>query len=252
MHDSRVKAETRLKAAVVDRLIAGNHVDPDAVLISEMSIANWTRRADVVLANGHLWAFEIKSEADSLQRLAGQIDDFGRYFERLTIVVAAKFEERVAHMLPQGVGLWVVGGDGKIIERARAKTCRLTKEASITLMTATELRRLLACNGVREIEAAPRAVLERAAFDLPASDLSAAARDAVKRRFRSRHRDFIARKASEGTIDAMTALGSGRKQRDHREPATHWPAVELEAIMIDAKNPMLVAAPAGATLRRRA
>jgi len=245
------RSEARLKAAVIDRLYAGAHVDDDAVLISEMTVANWARRADVVLANGKLWGFEIKSEVDSLGRLQGQVDAFRGYFEKLVIVIAARFEARVLAMVPDSVGVWVEGTDGVLKERVRPKHLPLEPPASISLMTATELRRLLTANGLRCAKDAPRSALEAAALNLTAPDLAVAARNAIKSRHRDRHLTFAQYRCEHGTLGAMWQLRRGGTRRSVVEAEYTCHACPVAEVPIPTDHPLLVNAPAGPILKRR-
>lgn len=251
MFDVSVRPEARLKAAVIDKLYSRSHVDHDSVLISEMVVDNWSRRADVVLANGKLWCFEIKSELDSLVRLPGQIDTFSRSFEKLVIVVAAKFEAAAKPMLTEGVGLWVEETDGSLKERVRPKVASLTKEAAIKAMTAAELRRLLACNGVTPGGDAQRAQLCRLAALLPASDLANAARDAIKKRHRARHISFQDQRATYGTVAALSALRrpATRSSNGGDDEAVSSTVLPAEPTIAD-NHPAFFMAPAGPVLRR--
>ena len=249
MFDVCIRPEARLKAAVIDKLYHCSHIDRDAVLVSEMVVDNWSRRADVVLANGKLWCFEIKSELDSLSRLPGQIDTFARAFEKLVIVVAAKFEEAARSLLPEGVGLWVEDADGALKERVRPKVNPLSKDAAIKAMTAAELRRLLACNGAAPSGDAQRAQLCRLAASLPASDLADAARDAIKRRYRARHATFENERASHGTVAALSSLRRP-PARSSRESQVESAPISSPDNFVNADHPAFFMAPAGPVLRR--
>lgn len=250
MMKNHVSAETRMKAAVIDRLLSGGHVTDDAVLISEMTVANWTRRADIVLANGKLCAFELKSETDNLSRLSGQLATFASQFEKLIVVVAARFEKHARPMLPEGVGLWVEGEEGIFKERVRPKALPLSKEAAISLMTATDLRSLLACNGVRDIKDAYRQRLEEIVLAFPATDIVSAARNAVKRRYRRSHRAFLDQRAHVGTLGAMQSLRrfSSRGTIEVEAPELNFPLPEVK---LSDDHPLLLRAPAGLVLKRK-
>lgn len=245
------RSEIHVKAAVIDRLLAGPHVDSDAVLISEMTVANWTRRADVVLANGKLWAFEIKSDLDSLVRLPGQIETFRNYFEKFTIVAAERFEKAILDMAPEGVGVWIVGADGGVKQKVAPRQTLLTSDAYISLMTVTELRCLLAANGMRPARDAHRSMLEAAARGLPTSDLACAARDAVKRRHRARHVEFLRQQRSVGTLGAMHTLRRPQQARVVGPPAPAPLSATLQEYEIPSDHPLLVHAPGGPVLRRK-
>jgi hypothetical protein len=239
-----------MKAAVIDRLLHAGHVDADSVLISEMIVANWTRRADIVLANGKLWAFEIKSESDRLVRLPGQVSTFATHFEKLVVVVAARFEQQAKQLVPEGVGLWVEEEPGCLKERIRPKILPLKIDAALSLMTATELRRFLSCNGVKQIKDASRVALEDIARGFPVADIANAARDAVKHRYRRSHAAFIEHQARVGTFGAMQAL-----RRFDRKTAIrvddHVCPYELPAVELPDDHPLLLDAPAGRVLKRR-
>lgn len=244
--------EARLKAAVIDRLMSGAQVDDEAVIVSEMVVANWTRRADVVLANGRLWAFEIKSEADSLTRLAGQIDVYRSHFEKVVVVAAAKFEDAVMAAVPDGVGVWIAGEGAEIEERVRPRQSELSSSASLSLMTATDLRRLLVANGVGPGKDAPRARLEELAAALPRADLACAARASVKRRHRHKHDAFLRCRSEVGTLSAMSKLGWER--RASAEPAEDQDELQqfrLPEVSVSPEHPCLVNAPSGPVLRRQ-
>lgn len=97
--------ELKIKLALIDQLIELGMLD-DAVLINEMVIANWSRRADVAVANGKLFAYEIKSDFDTLKRLDGQITAYLSQFDRVTVVTTPKFSQAVIEQMPKEVEVW--------------------------------------------------------------------------------------------------------------------------------------------------
>lgn len=62
-------------------------------------------RADLVVINGHVNAFEIKSDYDSLQRLTNQVQEYDRNFERNCIVVGEKYIDEVSKNIPSHWGI---------------------------------------------------------------------------------------------------------------------------------------------------
>lgn len=217
-----MSAEVQLKAAVIDRLFRAGEVCDDAVIISEMVVDQYSRRADLVVANGKLSAFEVKSELDSLVRLPGQIETFYRLFEKLTIVVAARFEKRATELLPDGVGLWIAH-DRELVERRRAKQRVLEPSAYLSLMTVADLRRLLSANGFSDIHNLPRRELTLKATSLPSKDIAAAARSAVKRRYRLRHESLLMTRANCSTEQAL--------MNHHRSVRSPSPVINTVASM---------------------
>ena len=245
-----LKTETEIKSVLIDRLFAKNEVCSDAVLISEMVVDSWARRADVVLANGKLSAFEIKSDFDTLTRLPGQLESYRALFERVVVVITPRFLEKVEEIAPEGVGIWVVEGDGpdSIREKRRARTFDLSPDSAITMMTVTDLRRLLSANGIAGAARAPRRELEELARKLTKKDLGVAARDSVKRRFRTHFKRFLARRESQGTRSALRALK--RVQRTIKRPSEELPVTLLPSVDIPPDHPFLLNTLAGPILRR--
>ncbi|WEX10314.1 hypothetical protein [Chelativorans sp. AA-79] len=75
MKHSRSSAEVEIREAVVKRF---RELWPDARIIHEMNVEHGSSRADVVAVQpDRIWICEIKSERDKLDRLPGQIGDFG-------------------------------------------------------------------------------------------------------------------------------------------------------------------------------
>lgn len=245
-----MRTEAAIKSALIDRLFEKNEVCDDAVLISEMVVDRWTRRADVVLANGKLSAFEIKSDFDSLVRLKGQLESYCATFEKVVVVVAPRFAAKVTEMVPPGVGVWVADGEGAtgIKEVRRAKIEPLSSEACLALMTVTDLRALLAANGRDGLARAPRQVLEDLARSLTKKDLQVAAREAVKRRFRAHHKRFISKRASRGTLKALSALKRPQRAIVRQEQVEH--EVILPEVEVAPNHPLLIKTASGSILRR--
>lgn len=98
-----VLKEADYKAITINWLFSKGYLEHDAVLINELPVDNFTRRADLVVANGKLHAFEIKSDADSLVRLEGQIDTYISFFDKVTVVCSAKFTMKALEILPAEV-----------------------------------------------------------------------------------------------------------------------------------------------------
>lgn len=110
---AKVLTESRIKQALKQYLRKSGK-SKNAKLITEMCVDGFSRRADVVLVNGKLTAFEIKGELDSLYRLDGQIETFRKFFESVVVVCAEKHTGAVLSKVPQDVGVWQVNADGNI------------------------------------------------------------------------------------------------------------------------------------------
>ncbi len=62
--------ESDIKALLIQFLMEKNILSEDAIIINELTVDKYARRADIVLLKkDELHAYEIKSDADSLTRL---------------------------------------------------------------------------------------------------------------------------------------------------------------------------------------
>lgn len=124
--------------------------------IKELFVNNFTCRADLVMANGKLSAFEIKSKFDNLNRLPDQLENFTRYFEEVTVVCAEKHLNKVLQLANAEVGVWLIGDNGKLKIIRRAKRKKLPKGVWLSHLPVDELKSLLKNHdlprsGIREI-----------------------------------------------------------------------------------------------------
>ena len=205
--------EKQFKDAVRRHLDAEGALDASSVLISELNIDHFQRRADLVLANGRLSAFEIKSERDSLTRLAGQMEVYCRNFESVTVVSSPKFTKKGREQVPTHVGLWEVTQSGdeapkvRVIRQSRLR--RLPLERALAFLTVNDLKRLIAEEGLARPEKNWRPLLIEAVRKLPAERIRYAARAALKRRYRNR---------SFEPLPKCTAIKAGQEPSSKSSP----------------------------------
>ncbi|MBL4984804.1 MULTISPECIES: MmcB family DNA repair protein [Bacillus] len=88
-------------------------------VFEEMTLPSGKARADIVAINGHVVAYEIKSDFDSIKRLSNQIPEYDKNFEMIYIVVGLKFSRSIHEILPEHWGIIVA-------EKTRINTVRLS------------------------------------------------------------------------------------------------------------------------------
>jgi len=213
--------ERRIKAAVIDRLLSTGALN-DAVLINEMVYANWSRRADLAVANGHLHAFEIKSDFDSLRRLEGQIAIYLERFDKLTVVVAPKYLSSVLEMTPSQVAVWCVleeatGVRIKVV-RAGKKGKVENRDVLIDYLLRDELYCFLSTHGVQVRRSDSRSQLVSLARAQSLTKLRAYVLHALKERYKESFSTFIALRKESTSPDDLIAL---RKTRSVEEAIPH-------------------------------
>jgi hypothetical protein len=179
--------ESDIKAAVIDKLFNAEALI-DAVLINEMVIANSSRRADLVVANGKLHAFEIKSDLDSLRRLAGQLETYLQRFDKVTVVSTPKFVEKIKACADPRVEIWCAteGEQGiRITVARRGISLKVTDRRILcAYFLKSELVLLLNTHGRSASVDLPRIELEIQAATLSVKSIRAFLLVALKKRYR--------------------------------------------------------------------
>jgi hypothetical protein len=87
----------------------------ETVVLNEFRIGK--SKADFVLLNGECRIYEIKSDLDSLHKLAKQISDYRKFSDKIYIVTSEKFVERIlAEYHASPVGILLFNRENKLIQ----------------------------------------------------------------------------------------------------------------------------------------
>jgi len=123
----------------------------DALILNELQLEHFRAFADVAAINGRLDAYEIKSDADRLDRLARQAAWYAPVCDRVTLVGAERHVERAAESLPCWWGLvvarQVAGGVALDERRAARENPDHDVRAVLNLLRKSELLRILRAVG---------------------------------------------------------------------------------------------------------
>lgn len=84
------------------------HAHEESLILDEVGLLNGASRADLVLINGAINGYEIKSDRDTLNRLRSQKDSYSECFETITIVVGQKHLGSVRKAIPSNWGVILV------------------------------------------------------------------------------------------------------------------------------------------------
>ena len=127
----------------LDALLQQQHSgEPDTIIRHEMSLCGWKRRIDIATLNGEFSGYEIKSDRDTLSRLPGQADLYGRVFDRVTLVVAGRHHKQALDLVPDWWGIVVARHDGDCVilepEREPAINTSLDAHALAQLLWRSE------------------------------------------------------------------------------------------------------------------
>jgi len=135
--------EREIKKTVLNYLLDKNKLKNNVTVISELTIDSFSRRVDLVVLNDHkMIAYEIKSDADSLNRLPGQLDKYQQYFDKVVVVSTLKHINNILTTVPENIEVWEVT-DSKVTVRKRGKVNKfLAKEDYLDLLKVNDMRRL--------------------------------------------------------------------------------------------------------------
>lgn len=108
-------------------------------------------RADTLMVTDNTFiGLEIKSDADTYERLKRQVRDYDRYCDENYVVIGKSHEKHVEEHVPKywGVLTVAVAGGEVVVEEKRSASPnpKVKKERQITLMWRPELQRLLEQN----------------------------------------------------------------------------------------------------------
>ncbi|GAQ19554.1 hypothetical protein OPHB3_3523 [Oceanobacillus picturae] len=116
-------------------------------VFEEVTVPSGKARADIVSVNGHVVAYEIKSDFDSIRRLESQITEYDKNFEMNYIVVGAKYANSIYNIIPDYWGVIVA-------QKTRINTIRLSFNRKAKLnpnLSFKEFLSLLSSNDIKRI-----------------------------------------------------------------------------------------------------
>lgn len=79
--------------------------EPNTVMINELDVCAGVSRIDIVVVNGKMHGYEIKSKQDNLERLPSQIESYNRVFDTMTIVAYRSHMDKIKILVPKWWGI---------------------------------------------------------------------------------------------------------------------------------------------------
>ncbi len=205
--------ERDIKLAVIAHLEKKSALQ-DGVVINELPVANWSRRADLAVANGKLQAFEIKSDFDSLRRLDGQIALFSTRFDKVILVTTSRFISSALERLPSYVEIWEASRRGKevnlkIVRRGQIREVR-NRHILSSYLQKTEIASFIRHNGNSVPNGASRDELEESLSTISVPKLRAFVLNRLKQRYQREQKSPLTTRAER---TGQPSVGSFRKER---------------------------------------
>lgn len=91
------------RAAISHKVLMGTHSLRTASMLNEFRAGSC--KADLVILSGTATVYEIKSERDSLARLANQVENYKRVFAKVNVIASEGHVEGVLATVPDDVGV---------------------------------------------------------------------------------------------------------------------------------------------------
>ena len=160
-----------------------------ALVLDELGIDHGRQRADLVVVNGRMTGYEIKSDRDSLDRLKKQVVGYDRVFDLSIVVTTERHLPSVLTTVPAWWGIWLSsldprGGIRFRIVRGPTRSPGVSKIALARLLWRDELLSVLGQMGVRQkrLRVGRDALHRILAGRVPLARLSMVVRRALKAR----------------------------------------------------------------------
>lgn len=102
-----IPGDPEIRAALLARLQCCHDDEKDVAFLHELGLCRGQVFVDLAVVNGTLHGYEIKSDRDSLRRLAGQAEFYGRVLDRATLVVGSRHVAEAEDAVPTWWGILV-------------------------------------------------------------------------------------------------------------------------------------------------
>nr|WP_254627917.1 sce7726 family protein [Myxococcus sp. CA040A] len=109
MLKSDYRTDYVFRAAIAKKIFLGRHSPSTTALLPELRV--WRSRVDLLMLNGTSTAYEIKSGFDTTRRLAAQVADYLKMFDRVYVVTEERLVGAVSKELPDSIGIIVLTPD---------------------------------------------------------------------------------------------------------------------------------------------
>ena len=109
------------RTAISHKILMGTHSLRSASMLNEFRAGSC--KADLVILNGTATVYEIKSERDSLARLANQIENYKRVFAKVNVIASEGHVDGVLATVPDDVGVMCLSRRYRISTVRDARDC---------------------------------------------------------------------------------------------------------------------------------
>lgn len=101
MNDAQIRINFHTKK------LRKHHAASDTLVVNELGLKHGKCRADIAVINGHLIGYEIKSDEDSLYRLADQVVAYNSVFDKASVIAGSRHLKEIKKLIPRWWGIIV-------------------------------------------------------------------------------------------------------------------------------------------------
>jgi hypothetical protein len=177
-----------IRPALRQRLRAAHLDDPGTVILEELGLCRGQVRVDLAVVNGILHGYEIKSDRDSLRRLSGQVELYGKVLDRATLVVGRGHLDEAMDVVPEWWAVLLIsptaqGVQFRSIRRGRKNSARDPRALVELLWLDDAIALLEQHDAAQDVRGNPRrAVWDRVCECFEVDEIAAAVRSHLKAR----------------------------------------------------------------------
>lgn len=193
--------EADIKNIIINHLINNEIFEKSDTLINEFTIGDYSRRVDLALIKPNkLYAYEVKSASDNLLRLEGQIKTYLEYFDKVTVVAAAKHIDKILDLAPLNVAVWQLESEKiKVVRRGRTNTVS-DKLKFLDLMTVSDLLKIIKYENL-SVKKMRRNILEQNLIYLSIAKLRQYAIQSLQEKYKLTNQDLLSVLNVKKTLD---------------------------------------------------
>ena len=178
-----------IRLALIDKLSKLYAHDPHTLILQEFGLLEHRVRIDLAVVNGMMFGFEIKSDADTLERLPYQQEIYNKIFDSVIIVVGESQFSKIEAVVPKWWGILVArnnaNGVGLRVVRDPSENRNVDPKALVRCLWKQEALEIIKARRLYEkkLDKARRSVLWDILVDsIPVDELKRLVFSCLKRR----------------------------------------------------------------------
>ncbi len=149
---------------------------------TEVLFSKNKRKADLIVISNVLYAFEIKSDRDSIKKFYHQLPDYLRSFPEFSVITTKKYLNQIKKITPASTGLILFESGEFQIKRPAKRKIKLSKDDLLMFLSKEDLIHRFKTKNARTIST--QALRNRVSRKIPTTQIYLTALAILKKRYR--------------------------------------------------------------------